>query len=110
MLALLVCCCFFFKQKTAYEIKECDWSSDVCSSDLVDRHGLGVAAHRERGLEAERTGAAVGLAARRADVGGRRAEGPATGRLRVGGRAARRDDLLDHADRAGAGLQRELAE
>ena len=27
---------FFFKQKTAYEIKECDWSSDVCSSDLVE--------------------------------------------------------------------------
>src|ERR1051326_3437258 len=27
--------CFFFKQKTAYEIKECDWSSDVCSSDLL---------------------------------------------------------------------------
>ena len=25
---------FFVKQKTAYEIKECDWSSDVCSSDL----------------------------------------------------------------------------
>ena len=25
---------FFFKQKTAYEIKECDWSSGVCSSDL----------------------------------------------------------------------------
>ena len=25
----------FFKQKTAYEIKECDWSSDVCSSDLT---------------------------------------------------------------------------
>eukprot|EP01046_Picozoa_sp_COSAG06_P034901 COSAG06_NODE_3698_length_4997_cov_1.758677_1_plen_103_part_10 len=23
----------FFKQKTAYEISECDWSSDVCSSD-----------------------------------------------------------------------------
>src|ERR1051326_1480965 len=28
---------FFFKQKTAYEIKECDWSSDVCSSDLPER-------------------------------------------------------------------------
>ena len=27
-------CFFFFKQKTAYEISECDWSSDVCSSDL----------------------------------------------------------------------------
>ena len=26
---------FFFKQKTAYEIYQCDWSSDVCSSDLV---------------------------------------------------------------------------
>ena len=26
---------FFFKQKTAYEIYRCDWSSDVCSSDLV---------------------------------------------------------------------------
>ena len=30
----LFICFFFFKQKTAYEIKECDWSSDVCSSDL----------------------------------------------------------------------------
>src|SRR6187402_1374163 len=25
---------FFFKQKTAYEVVSCDWSSDVCSSDL----------------------------------------------------------------------------
>ena len=25
---------FFFKQKSAYEIYQCDWSSDVCSSDL----------------------------------------------------------------------------
>ena len=29
------CSFIFFKQKTAYEIKECDWSSDVCSSDLA---------------------------------------------------------------------------
>ena len=27
---------FFFKQKTAYEIYQCDWSSDVCSSDLPE--------------------------------------------------------------------------
>src|SRR3546814_13896800 len=27
--------CFFFKQKTAYEVRISDWSSDVCSSDLV---------------------------------------------------------------------------
>src|SRR3546814_16177351 len=30
---------FFFKKKTAYEMRISDWSSDVCSSDLGD-HGL----------------------------------------------------------------------
>src|SRR3546814_9467532 len=30
---------FFFKQKTAYEMRISDWSSDVCSSDLA-RDGL----------------------------------------------------------------------
>src|SRR3546814_1212121 len=32
-----MCCCgfFFFKQKTAYEMRISDWSSDVCSSDLA---------------------------------------------------------------------------
>src|SRR3546814_20404097 len=30
----LVCVFFFFKQKTAYEMRISDWSSDVCSSDL----------------------------------------------------------------------------
>ena len=30
---------FFFKQKTAYEIRNCDWSSDVCSSDLKMNEG-----------------------------------------------------------------------
>src|SRR3546814_9461343 len=28
---------FFFKQKTAYEMRISDWSSDVCSSDLAQR-------------------------------------------------------------------------
>src|SRR3546814_1587969 len=27
---------FFFKQKTAYDMRISDWSSDVCSSDLID--------------------------------------------------------------------------
>src|SRR3546814_7068723 len=27
--------CFFSKQKTAYELRMSDWSSDVCSSDLI---------------------------------------------------------------------------
>src|SRR3546814_6001826 len=30
-------CFFFFKQKTAYEMRISDWSSDVCSSDLLNR-------------------------------------------------------------------------
>src|SRR3546814_9400107 len=29
---------FFFKQKTAYEMRISDWSSDVCSSDLLLQH------------------------------------------------------------------------
>src|SRR3546814_19742300 len=32
---LCVFCFFFFKQKTAYEMRISDWSSDVCSSDLL---------------------------------------------------------------------------
>src|SRR3546814_12258594 len=28
---------FYFKQTTAYELRISDWSSDVCSSDLLDR-------------------------------------------------------------------------
>src|SRR3546814_11961175 len=36
----MMCCvfgCFFFKQKTAYDMRISDWSSDVCSSDLSRR-------------------------------------------------------------------------
>src|SRR3546814_2127266 len=33
-LSVVVCLFFFFKQKTAYEMRISDWSSDVCSSDL----------------------------------------------------------------------------
>src|SRR3546814_7950765 len=36
---VFVFCVFFFKQKTAYEMRISDWSSDVCSSDLVGRGG-----------------------------------------------------------------------
>src|SRR3546814_7371551 len=32
---MIVCLVFFFKQKTAYEMRISDWSSDVCSSDLT---------------------------------------------------------------------------
>src|SRR3546814_1556923 len=33
-------CFFFFKQKTAYEMRISDWSSDVCSSDLQNELAL----------------------------------------------------------------------
>src|SRR3546814_5257460 len=36
----LVYCVFFFKQKTAYEMRISDWSSDVCSSDLPATAGI----------------------------------------------------------------------
>src|SRR3546814_10513963 len=43
-----VCCyifVFFFKQKTAYEMRISDWSSDVCSSDLGLLKGFGLQAN-----------------------------------------------------------------
>src|SRR3546814_2090093 len=45
-----ILCFFFFKQKTAYEMRISDWSSDVCSSDLpggVARDEVGNAAQRD---------------------------------------------------------------
>src|SRR3546814_10618961 len=52
-----VWCCFFFffKQKTAYEMRISDWSSDVCSSDLqkphADDHDRGRPERPERALD-----------------------------------------------------------
>src|SRR3546814_3471390 len=47
---------FFFKQKTAYEMRISDWSSDVCSSDLdlavFQLHRGGATEDRHRHLEA----------------------------------------------------------
>src|SRR3546814_9579287 len=59
---------FFFKQKTAYEMRISDWSSDVCSSDLVhpafgrlhegraghERPAGGSAEHRRMGPPSQR--------------------------------------------------------
>src|SRR3546814_3886928 len=39
-IVMIQCCLFFFfKQKTAYEMRISDWSSDVCSSDLAGPDG-----------------------------------------------------------------------
>src|SRR3546814_7987564 len=47
---------FFFKQKTAYEMRISDWSSDVCSSDLQKRFEIN--GHRARPCR-QRSSAAV---------------------------------------------------
>src|SRR3546814_8830071 len=48
---------FFFKQKTAYEVRISDWSSDVCSSDLpepcLSRSSPRVAGSRSGTLDAD---------------------------------------------------------
>src|SRR3546814_14820186 len=51
---------FFFKQKTAYEMRISDWSSDVCSSDLLSR--VLRVPPRARGADRARGAAARGAA------------------------------------------------
>src|SRR3546814_4112420 len=46
-------CVVFFKQKTAYELRISDWSSDVCSSDLANRRILEATA-RKMGIDMSR--------------------------------------------------------
>src|SRR3546814_10782209 len=54
---------FFFKQKTAYEMRISDWSSDVCSSDLLGKISLlaaQLAAQHGCGYKADATNAGQG--------------------------------------------------
>src|SRR3546814_11307482 len=44
----IIACVFFFKQNTAYEMRMSDWSSDVCSSDLLEAFGEHI---DERGVD-----------------------------------------------------------
>src|SRR3546814_9865118 len=47
-----MCCIFLVKQKTAYEMRISDWSSDVCSSDLGSKgSGIGGATLEGPALE-----------------------------------------------------------
>src|SRR3546814_3656150 len=56
------CMFFFFKQKTAYEVRISDWSSDVCSSDLIAirRREVEVEVDRRAGRFRRLRGVAVG--------------------------------------------------
>src|SRR3546814_2653292 len=67
---------FFFKQKTAYEMRISDWSSDVCSSDLGR-------APQPRRLPPQQEG-------RRQDRGGLTRPAPAIGTIVVPGLVRRR--------------------
>src|SRR3546814_5205798 len=52
---------FFFKQKTAYEMRISDWSSDVCSSDLDHLiHAQPEGAHGDAGQHAQKQGRDAG--------------------------------------------------
>src|SRR3546814_14707033 len=51
-------CCFLFKQKTAYEMRISDWSSDVCSSDLLGELQVELR-RRDRGLGGAHAGVAL---------------------------------------------------
>src|SRR3546814_5164701 len=84
---LVVCFIFFFKQKTAYEMRISDWSSDVCSSDLGT--SLDRCPAKENGYD--RTDRRVAVCARKAwpldgspCPGGRQRPGPRSEERRVG--------------------------
>src|SRR3546814_6268496 len=84
---------FFFKQKTAYEMRISDWSSDVCSSDLAEAEGMNpvaVAVVRLLVLTGMRRGEALGL--RWPDIA---ADG-ASLRLREIGRASCRERVCQY--------------
>src|SRR3546814_5903161 len=79
-MCLSLCCIFFFKQKTAYEMRISAWSSDVCSSDLGAEPGehlklkeLGVLEPQALGqrLERRRLGLAADSRHALADIDGR---------------------------------------
>src|SRR3546814_940229 len=92
---------FFFKQKTAYEMRISDWSSDVCSSDLLnfDLHFRFHKPDDDGGRR--RANVAKGSAKRRANLVPIGGVGEIIGRAdHIGEREARLPErLLDHAKR-----------
>src|SRR3546814_2337550 len=77
---------FFFKQKTAYEMRISDWSSDVCSSDLADTvlvvHPDGLSQIESGGREVKSGPSAIGEV-KSIDLGDRVEIGRASCRERV---------------------------
>src|SRR3546814_11865332 len=97
---------FFFKQKTAYEMRISDWSSDVCSSDLVEGDSVLLERHHRRRhrnpallLDLHPVGTRAPVRAARLDLAGKM------------DRAARDEQLLGQRGlaRIGVGTDREGA-
>src|SRR3546814_14767147 len=77
---------FFFKQKTAYEMRISDWSSDVCSSDLKSYAGFLQAGYKFSLSDTISVAGMVGARLTRTDreiAGSGRVTDPATGTSRV---------------------------
>src|SRR3546814_8485493 len=91
-------CIFFFKQKTAYEMRISDWSSDGCSSDLNEEVAL---AHDRR----LRIPVAEIDVVRDEPVG--IAPGPYVDEEAVGQLAERGDEVADHVGKIGRASCRE---
>src|SRR3546814_1996172 len=83
-----MCCFFFFKQKTAYEVRISVWSSDVCSSDLPGPCRVWEAKHANR--------AEVPIAQHGLDSAGKRRVGQH--RVKVHGRLGDGDGMAARGD------------
>src|SRR3546814_1769512 len=64
-------CFFFFKQKTAYEMRISDWSSDVCSSDLKALGGFATNGVNMTKLESYQRGGSFAATEFYADIVGK---------------------------------------
>src|SRR3546814_20958075 len=87
---------FLFKQKTAYEMRISDWSSDVCSSDLFSSARAAVrAAFRPRAVRDRRRRIGPAIRAASATAGHRRPLYPAANRAEIG-RASCRERVCQY--------------
>src|SRR3546814_5817604 len=103
---LCVFCCFFFffKQKTAYEMRISDWSSDVCSSDLEALMRAGGVYARLMAEQARQSAVSVavdaapvsGTAETVADLPGGAARPVTEGIIKEIGRASRRERVCQY--------------
>src|SRR3546814_2022759 len=101
---------FFCKQKTAYEMRISDWSSDVCSSELIDDDQLSFTQHAARiaqtddRRDAEAACEDRGMRQRAAIFGNERGDV----QLREQDDVGRRDVVRDHHERVVVGFLRQL--